>query len=436
MVTITIMLVFEIILLCFSYYVTCRDILAPSVLTLLVFVGSTICIIYNHEYWDVDYEPRTMMIVLTGLTTAVLADLCARLLQKHRRIRIEESDVRPIYPKKILNIVVLCILTFCVLIFIAQIFSLGASLGTVNLSTIGKVKGSTEVAVGGFPLLCYDVVLMSTFVYLYIFINNVIVCKEKNKKNLLYLYAICLGVVSVIFRGQRYPLMQFVIAGTVDLVILQRWKKGFKAIRTWTFIRKAMPVLVIFAVIFYMLREIVKGTTISRTFMDYVTFYFGSSLYLFDKYLKQPNSVYLMTDYLGGTTFGNFYGFLYSCGLVDKRVGTLGFLRIGGNTLSHGNEYTMFMRPYHDFGYWGMLLFVFLFYFIMGRAYYKTMFSRNHIKSKFGLMVLSYFYYLVFMSFYFAGTTLEIRPQTLGMLLFMYLMYLVLVKVKITFKRK
>lgn len=70
-------------------------------------------------------------------------------------------------------------LILCLMVFYRNIQTLGSHIGVSGMQAIGLVKDSKEVSIGGIPLLCYDVIFISTFVYVFLFTNNVIVCKDR-----------------------------------------------------------------------------------------------------------------------------------------------------------------------------------------------------------------------------------------------------------------
>ncbi|MCD7892960.1 MAG: hypothetical protein LUG60_04580 [Erysipelotrichaceae bacterium] len=51
-----------------------RDILRPSVLMVCVFMFSTFIAILNIINWNIDYLPKTIMIISIGLICAIVAD--------------------------------------------------------------------------------------------------------------------------------------------------------------------------------------------------------------------------------------------------------------------------------------------------------------------------------------------------------------------------
>ena len=141
--------------------------------------------------------------------------------------------------------------------------------------------------------------------------------------------------------------------------------------------------------------------------------------------------MYSKTAYFGGTSFANLYGYLYTKGIVNAPVGILNFTPLDNDISRAGNEYTIFMRPYHDFGYVGMLIFIMIFYHIISKTYYKLLFSKCKKNTKFSLMVFSYFYFMIVMSFYYAFTAQEVRPQTLVLMMFMYVLYITIFRVRV-----
>ena len=46
-------------------------------------------------------------------------------------------------------------------------------------------------------------------------------------------------------------------------------------------------------------------------------------------------------------------------------------------------------------------------------------------------MVFSYFYFMIVMSFYYAFTAQEVRPQTLVLMMFMYVLYITIFRVRV-----
>ena len=78
-----------------------------------------------------------------------------------------------------------------------------------------------------------------------------------------------------------------------------------------------------------------------------------------------------------------------------------------------------------------MLIFIMIFYHIISKAYYKLLFSKYKKNTKFSLMVFSYFYFMIVMSFYYAFTAQEVRPQTLVLMMFMYILYITIFRVRV-----
>ena len=434
MLNVWILFIGELILFCAAYYFTNRDFLSPSVITVFMFLGSTICIIYNHANWNVSYRMYTTGVVLSGLSVIVITDIINRKSYNTNKYVYQEKkheSVKIIHPDHFINIMLIMGLILCLMVFYRNIQTLGSHIGVSGMQAIGLVKDSKEVSIGGIPLFCYDVIFISTFVYVFLFTNNVIVCKDRNWRNMEYFFVVLLGVVATVLRGNRGALVQIIIAIVTTSVILLRWKNGYKSIRTGLFVKKMIPIAAAVVVVFYFLREVVKGRTITTAFMDYITYYFGSPLYLFDKYLRNPAAVYSKTAYFGGTSFANLYGYLYTKGIVNAPIGILNFTPLDNDISRAGNEYTIFMRPYHDFGYVGMLIFIMIFYHIISKAYYKLLFSKCKKNTKFSLMVFSYFYFMIVMSFYYAFTAQEVRPQTLVLMMFMYVLYITIFRVRV-----
>ena len=396
-----------------SFYAFKGDFLSPSLISSAVFLLSCICVLINYQKWQIEYHFSTVMVIFVGFCAIFLAELIA----KKTAFKTHYSylhNAKPIRYSPLFLLFFIVISAVALLYFCNYILKLGNSIGINGLMAIGTVKDSTEVSVGGIPLLAFDLCFYSGFVFIYVWCHNTVMCKQKKRRNFLLLLPVLFGLVAVVFRGARGPLLQYVVA-FFFLSVLFKSKEIVTLRHRLKVLFKIVLVGLIFSVGFYFLREIVKGRSNGSSFIDYITYYIGSPLYLFDKIVQDPSRVYSGYNYFGSATFTNLYGTLYQLGFVPYNISGLNFttVMIGDFQLS-GNEYTLFMRPYYDFGLIGMSIFVFVLYGTFSFAYHHCL-KDNFFKRKYRNLTIVYsmFFYWIVMSFYYCFTAQDVRPQTI-----------------------
>lgn len=424
MIVFLIMSIFIFLLFVFSLIYFKKDVLSPSIITTFVFLLSSLCVIINFKDWNVTYNVKTAFIVCCGLLVIVLVECFIKKLF-YKVVSIDTKAISVFKPQPWLIFLVVILDFLFLAVFIKHIFSLGESVGITGLFAIGQVKDSSEVSISGIYLLMYDYCHYLGLLFIYLFCRNVFGAKDKFFRNIYLLLPVIIGIVAIIFRGARGPLLQYLACFFFLIALFKQTniEKGF--ISRFKFILKTFIFGLLFLIVFYSLKEIVKGRENNASFIDYITYYIGSPLYLFDKVVENPSSVYSGYNYFGVTTFTNLYGTLYQLGLIKNPVSGLNFYKINLGTSSlSGNEYTFFMRPYYDFGFFGMLLFVGLFYGLFNLIYYcriKTNYTSE--KNQKIIIIYSLFFYMIVMSFYYCFIAQDFRPQILILILFIMLIY-------------
>lgn len=401
-----------------------KNILSPSIMTTGVFLLGAFCIALNYINWMVTYSFKGYIIVIIGLIIVILAECFAKFVIC-KGMKKKNSIFKPLKIPRITNITLTLCSLLCFLYFSSYILKLGSSLNADGLLAIGIVKDSTEITVGGLPLLAYDFCFYLGFIYIFIFCKNIFACKQSILKNLKYGLVIIIGICAVIFRGARGPLFQYIIAFIFLAICFLNKDVMYSSKRKKKTFVKLIITGFIFLLAFYNLKNIVKGRTINTPFLDYITYYIGSPLYLFDKVINSTDYFYEGYHYFGAATFTNLYGTLYQLGLISNNVSGLSFMKVSISTgFISGNEFTIFMRPYFDFGFGGMCIFIFLFYLFFSSIYYKEIYFRKYNKRQETIMLIySVFFYQIAMSFYLCFTCQDVRPQTLLFIAFLLIIY-------------
>ena len=80
------LLITEIVFLLIHMAATKLDFTSPGFVTLALFILSTVCVIWNEDYWDVEFHPLTYWLVTAGLAVAIGVELIIKLLFQIQRM--------------------------------------------------------------------------------------------------------------------------------------------------------------------------------------------------------------------------------------------------------------------------------------------------------------------------------------------------------------
>ena len=424
------MIIIEVVLMIVIYVHNKGDVFAPSFLALLLFFIATLCIFYNEELWAVTYTKEAFSIVVLGFVSIYFADLLSRHISKYK-IKIMKRDSKrittlPDYLEIRTNVlVIIYIVMFLGLVEqIIELFRMGNTLGIgIAINLIGVVKES-DLNFTPMGRLFYQVnnILMS--INLFVLAYN---CGSNKKGRKLYLNAIpsLVGFFNLIITGSRSILYRAVFMFIITYVMSFRQHRNVSINKTSKVLIKKISVpMVVITLLFYGLRAITKLSTASksRAFIEYITYYIGSPLYIFHKYIINPASITNGSKYFGGLTFSGFYNSLFKFGIIDTPIPNLKHIYVGNPSNGYyagGNEFSLFMRPYDDFGIVGMIIFVFVLFFIFSVIYYNL--RRNNGLKKYleTLLIYSYFFYIAPLAFYYPFTVQESKIMNIIYILIM-----------------
>lgn len=430
------MLFIEALLITIFYIRNKGDAFTPAFIAMAMFFIATLCIVFNKELWSVTYSSNTFVIVVSGFLSIFFADLCAKFLSGYKfksnhKGKISVPDSLEI-PQNIS-----CVITVVMILGLIEqgleLYRMKGLLDSVAfLNLIGMVKESDlNFTVIGKLFYQTNNILMS--ICLFVFAYNCGTVK-KNKGTILYLLPSAVGFFNLVITGSRSILYRAIFIFIITYVISYRQHKSVTAAKaTKILIKRIMIPMIVITVFFYALRTVTKASTASgsRTFIEYITYYIGSPLYIFNKYILDPTSVTNGSDYFGGLTFAGFYNSLFNFGFINKPVQDLNFVHVGALNNDYyvgGNEYSLFMRPYDDFGIVGMLIFIFILFFVFSYVYYHTLFKENGSNKFFWtLLIYSYFFYIIVMSFYYPFTVQESKIMNLVYMLIMVIAFKIIV---------
>lgn len=438
---VAVLLITEFVLFAVAYINFKRDFVSPSVVTLFFFILSTACCLYGLSDWkNVVFTYKAYLLFTTSFILMIITEnfVFKRKIVKGSRkkicLKMNDPFNQVIYipePVDTLLFIVFISLSFY---YIYKVYKTGMELGATGLfSTIGvnKEKGNYDAL----SRLAFNLVRMASYIYAVMVSHNIICCGNKIKKNIKGILIIIATLLITFFSGQRSTLICYaigvVVAASIALHDSAKFKK--KNINK-KFMKKLFIIGIVAIGIFYLSSNIVKGTNVERKFVEYITYYFGSTTALMGCIVEDPSLCHTpFAGYFGEKTFNGFWNTMYSWGFVDVEPATRAWIKMGSHVETRaGNEYTFFCGPYIDFGFVGTLIFIVCFYAFFSHIYYHGIMKKNISLKRVSISAVYIFLYaMIAMAFY--QDTIRSYSRPINILYIVYI--IVFCKIFIKFRR-
>lgn len=438
---IALLLMTELILLAVAYVEFKGDFASPSIMTLLVFLVSTVCALYGIGDWkNVIFTGKAYALFSLSFLLMVITELFFSRYRVRLRYNRSSDCSKGIYNeamilgiKKPWNMLLIVFFVLCAMFYIYKVYRSGMSLGAGGLlAAIGYNKEEGDY--DGIARLLFNIVRYSSYVYVVILANNVMVCKQRIRENLDSVLLIGLTIMIAFFSGQRGVAIGYVLRVIAAfLIFVNIATKVRKDINVNRIIRKTIFVGILIIIIFYFSHSIVKGRSNQQMFFDYIVYYFGSTTALMGNIVENPSICHHpFVGYFGEKTFMGFWSSMYSWGLVAYPPADRKWISLGSSVAARaGNEYTFFCGPYIDFGFVGTLIFIVLFYAFISNIYYnKVLRVCSSVKKYTTIAIYLYFYGIVTISFYQDAIRSFVRPISLLYLFYIYIFCKVFLEIK------
>lgn len=440
------LLLFEIILFGLSYCLSGRDIMAPSVIMCAMFVISTFFAIMNIKNWKIDYSLDSVLILVVGMVTFILAEALFHGMQNKKIRRVRRADQAEMHPVVIQKSLLIFAVIFDVLVllwFYMEICRIVAGYGytATGVGVFGRYRtiitsltqrSDSKVALTGMVLnQMIKLVHAMGYVSLYILLNNWFAGDKKKLPYIFHIILVLAHIFSYIMEGSRGNILQIASAALIEWYILWHRKVGWHKVLTGKVVVVGVLCMLIGMPLFYSSLSWM-GRATNKRLLRYIGFYVGGSIQLFDLYLKSnitKPKVFGEETLIGVLHFLNRLGFD-----LDIRNVNLDMIRL--DELSRGNVYTFFRRPLHDFGFGGMLLFTVLVAWLFAWIYYGKIKWRDTKATPYWIMLYGYlFYWIVSMSIDQYSHSL-ISLTTVLQIILMFLWYNFATRYKLTLKGK
>lgn len=402
--TIILLMIYEQILFWISYKKSNNDLITPANFTLLFFNIMTMFGYFGSAIWNVRLSTRSFLLIACGLTLMVIAQILSKKVRgaHSSKVEIEQNIRSSLYridiPKAKIAILEL-ITIFFTMIFVKAILTSGQSVGSTGLDAISSVKNG-DSSIDFLPKQGIKFVVAISFIDLYIFTNNV--AAGFKKIDLIYLISTFCVCIYSFFNGVRTEVLRLLFAFMAYFSMVYKERNGWNSSAMAAMIKKIIPISIILVITFYAIRSIIKGDNVLNTdygFFYYIVYYIGSPVVVFT--IKDKTGFdHWRGDIFGANTFGQLIRVLNKLGIV-KSDGNVpwDFVTLENNGIV-ANVATIFSPIISDFGYFGMLLFIFILYGLLSSFYYKKVYRRRYQKNTLNCITYAFLIWLPGMAFY------------------------------------
>lgn len=362
------------VMLIMAYLISGKEILSPFVLTVAMYLLSTVTAALYMKKWEFSLSYFTVLIIVTGVLIFGFGEMFAKSVCDHTgtveiwKAKIGEEEKRIEIP-----FIVTVLVIFIMLLFLSKtlhyIYMLSLQGGNTDgyksmLSFARKmtlVKGySRSKALN--HILVFTQAL--SFIYGWQFLNNFV---NKRTKIIDMISLLPIGIAFII-QAVGTVTRGFAISWLVYFfmlyVLLHAKKEKWKHISPLNIIGLGIITLSLFLLVFVLLGMVASRFN-SKSIIDTIAFYIGLSIPSFDEFLKNFNDNIQM---VGNETLYGIYAVLNRLGLCAADTSRhLEFVDFNGVS---GNVYTSLRRYINDYGYVGMYIIQFYLGCFWGLLYY------------------------------------------------------------------
>lgn len=378
-----------------------QDIMSPSVMVCLVFIFSISIALYNTNKWNINYSFEAFAILSLGIFLFGFTDILVSNTCKKNRI-VAEKSFEPVHIEQ-WKLIVISILdvgvVFLVLREVRRIAATNPYFANIfyayRVITSHSENLRPEQYMNGIVNHSMKIVIVSGFICAVFFIYNVFICRDKLRKNIILLISPIMLCLMTLFTGVRTNILRLCVFCLICSYILLQYKKNWKIMTSWRFIRVLTISLVLILIIFGVLQSLLGRNGGSTDIISVVSNYAGASIVHFNQFIQnppEPNKVF------GQETFTGIWNVLYKLGFTAQSYKAHEEYRYI-TTKDFGNVYTLFRRFIQDFGIFAMgimtmfLSAIFSYIYNVKIKYHTLTYKRWIIIIEYG-----YLYYIIAMA--------------------------------------
>ncbi|PWM98997.1 MAG: hypothetical protein DBX37_05640 [Massilioclostridium sp.] len=405
------------------------DFFSPSVIVCFVFMVSTFVLLTNYENWGVFISIKTASLIILALLVFIFAGIIVSKTENQEKF-ILKGEVETISIsnwKLILSFVfetLVCILYYKEVVRIASYATQDWGMGLIwryRQVAFYTDSLSREQMMSNWVTQGNKIVMIMAYLMLYVFLNNVVINKQKILHNIKYLLLIPAYIFTTLLSGNRLALMIMVFFAIIVWYMLQTIKVGMSIKRSFSYIFKFVGIAILIIVLFWLSTSVVQRYT-KFPFWETISIYAGAPIQLLEDYINNPVASNVV---LGQESFTNLYNSLYKLGLSDYH-GIINLEYRTYNGISLGNVYTTLRRFIQDFGYIGMLISVLLISIFYNWFYYRKLRRIRKINYRTSMQIIVYAFisYPLFLFSIEEYFTIMWTPGYLVSLILFYLLFM------------
>ncbi len=437
-----VLLLFEVVLFLAIYTFGNSGLIAPATFSIFVITVATAFACIGNTMWNLPFSSQAAVYIIFGLIVMLFAQIAARYLNGNRLYRRQYMTEHEEHPNTRIDIdmwkvrLVAILAVILTMLYILDIVRAGRALGASGLQVIGTVKSSDKVGTNKIIRQGIKFIMAASFVDGYILVHNR--ATEWKKKDWWYAVSIVCACVCSVFTGVRTEILRVVFSlfvyFYVQLKVKRDWKKG----ALQKILKRGMPLVVILTIIFTNMKNFIKTVdlpiTTAFSSFQYIAYYIGSPILVYGVKENTGFATYKGTHF-GELIFNSIWQFGKSHGWVE---GTLlqgsANVYISRQSRVTGNVDSIFGISMIDFGFVGMLIFIFILYFLLSYYYYKRVYRKtNESLCHLDIIKYAFIFYIPAMAYYTSVADEFITVYYIITFILMYLIYKFYLKYKIKF---
>lgn len=381
---------FFIILLFISFFLFNKDYMSPSFIFCSVYIISIGSALINYSKWGLkDYSVEAFSILLGGAILFIIVGFIIKLLVYNQLPNnYQEISVSPRININIFFSSFLLVLNILILILTIQsVKAIGGSgsWGEMmeNFRSVTSYTVDPIMSIPGYLQQLQKITIACAYIYPFILIYNITNGTVHKVDYFFTIGSVVIFILLSISLSNRLNLL-----GTVGALVLYYFvlhQGSYKSNGLKISIR-LLSIFIGLMIIFYLIRLLVgRLNSANESFLDYITFYVGGPIKLFDLFLKDPIHDFSIW---GKETFVSLNGTMRDLGanipvyLMHKEFRTF-------NGVELGNVYSAYRNWFSDFGLVGTFILQACFAAFYNFYYYKLQ-KKGINKHKIAFIIYTY----------------------------------------------
>lgn len=368
-----ILLITVVLIFCFAFALNNQDIMAPSVMVCMVFVFSIVLALYNAQKWKIDFSFEATALLSLGIALFAITDVIVARVLGRKRVYIQQNFQAIHIDKWKLKLISVLDMGIVILVLreVRRIAATNSWFTNIfyayRIITSHSDSLSVDQYMNGAVNQSMKIVIVSGFVCAVLFIFNVLICKEKWRKNILLLVPPVMLCLMTLFTGVRTNVLRLCVFSLVCGYVLLQYKQNWRIRTSWKFIRVLAISLVLILVLFGTLQSVL-GRSGSTDIVSVIANYAGAPILHFNQYVQDPPAA---NEVFGQETFTGIWNVLYKLGITSRLFSAHEEYRYI-TADDFGNVYTLFRRFLQDFGTLGMCIMT-----IILSAFFSLLYNRG-----------------------------------------------------------